>query len=88
MFNNYKRFLICRRYEKDIWGYIISKHKTVNLGRIKARPNVENVPHLAKKKRLLQDFSKKLSATGFRVLSFSFEIIRRMKKRRPRKMKN
>jgi len=52
------------------------------------RPNVENVPHLAKKKRLLQDFSKRLSATGFRVLSFSFEIIRRMKKRRPRKMKN
>jgi len=76
MFNNYKRFLICRRYEKDIWGYIISKHKTINLGRIKIRPNVENVPHLAKKKRLLQDFSKRLSISGFKVLNFSFEIIR------------
>lgn len=64
MYNNKKRFLICRRYEKDIWGYIISKHKTINLARIKVRPNIENVPNLAKKKRLLQDFSKKLAATG------------------------
>jgi len=64
MYHNSKRFLICRRYEKDIWGYIISKHKTVNLARIKVRPNIENVPNLAKKKRLLQDFSKKLGLTG------------------------
>lgn len=88
MFSSYKPFLLCRRYDKDIWGYVVSKHKTVNLARTKVRPNVENVPHLAKKKWLLQDFSKKLSVTGFWVLNFSFEIIRWMKKRRPRKMKN
>lgn len=50
MFSSYKKFLICRRYEKDIWGQITSKHKIVNLARVKVRPNVENVPHLAKNK--------------------------------------
>lgn len=88
MFNSYKWFLVCRRYEKDIWGYIITKHKTVNLSWIKVWPNVENVPHLAKKKWLLQDFSKKLNISGLKILNFSFEIIRWMKKRKPRKMKN
>ena len=58
MFFGYKRFLICKRYEKDIWGYLTAKHKTVNFGRTKVRPNVEDVPHLNKKKRLLQDFAK------------------------------
>lgn len=88
MFNSYRRFLLCRRYQKDIWGYVISKHKTVNFAWVKVWPNVENVPHLAKKKWLLQDFSKKLSVTGFWILGFSFEIIRRMKKKWPWKMKN
>lgn len=31
MFSSYKKFLICRRYEKDIWGQVTSKHKIVNL---------------------------------------------------------
>ena len=88
MFNSYRWFLLCRRYQKDIWGYIISKHKTVNYAWIKVRPNVENVPHLAKKKWLVQDISKWLNALGFRALGFSFEILGRMKKTRPWKMKN
>ena len=88
MFKIFKKFLVCWWYEKDIWGYIIAKHKNANLARTKVRPNIENVPHLAKKKRLLQDFSKWLSSSGFWVLNFSFEIIRRMKKRKPWKMKN
>lgn len=88
MFNSYRRFLLCRRYQKDIWGYIIGKHKTVNFAWVKVWPNVEDVPHLAKKKWLLQDVSKRLSATGFWFLGFSFEIIRRMKKKWPWKMKN
>lgn len=88
MFSSYRRFLLCWRYQKDIWGYIISKHKTVNYARIKVWPNVENVPHLAKKKRLVQDISKRLNALGFRALGFSFEIIWWMKKWWPWKMKN
>jgi hypothetical protein len=35
MFSSYKKFLICKRYEKDIWGQIISKHKIANLARTK-----------------------------------------------------
>lgn len=88
MFSTYKRFSICRRYEKDIWGYIISKHKIINLAWTKVWPDVENVPHLAKWKWLLQDFSKWLGNTSFWALNFSFEIIRWMKKWWPRKMKN
>lgn len=80
MFASYRRFLICWRYQKDIWGYVISKHKTVNFAWVKVWPNVENVPHLAKKKWLVQEFSKWLSLTGFWALGFSFEIIWWMKK--------
>lgn len=88
MFANYKPFLICWRYDKDIWGHVISKHKTVNLARVKVRPDVENVPHLTKKKRLLQDFTKRISTGGLWILNFSFEIIQRIKKKRSKKMKN
>jgi len=88
MIKSYKKFLVCRWYDKDIWGYVIAKHKTVNLGWIKVWPNIENVPHLAKKKWLLQDFSKWLSSSGLWILNFSFETIWWMKKKRSKKMKN
>jgi hypothetical protein len=45
-----KKFLLCRKYEKDIWGDVTARHKTINLGRTKVRPNVANVPHLIKNK--------------------------------------
>lgn len=83
-----KKFLLCRRYDKDIWGDVTARHKTINLGWIKTWPNVANVPHLAKKKRLLEDFHKRLLIRNVWVLTFSFEIIWRMKKWWPKKMKN
>ena len=82
-----KKFLLCWRYEKDIWGDVTAWHKTINLGRIKARPNVNNVPHLSKGWRLLQDFHKRLLIWNVWVLTFSFEIIRRMKKKNDEKWK-
>jgi ribosomal protein S4 len=83
-----KKFLLCRKYEKDIWGDVTTRHKTINLGWIKARPNVANVPHLIKNKWLLQDFHKWLLIKNVWLLTFSFEIVRRMKKKWPKKMKN
>jgi len=76
MIKTYKKFLMCRRYEKDIWGYIIAKHKKINLARIKTRPNPENLPHMKKKKRFLQDILKPSKFLNLKDLSFSFEIAR------------
>jgi hypothetical protein len=76
-----KNFLLCRKYEKDIWGDTTVRHKMSNFARLKLKKLLFKLNSFAKGNKGLKDFQKRLLIKNVKLLTFSFEIVKRVKKK-------
>lgn len=67
-----KKYLLCSRYNKDIWGKVLTTHKSSNFRKSKIKASILKI--FGKNKRLLEGISKNSILKNSDSLNYSFEI--------------
>ena len=80
-----KKYFLCSRYNKDIWGKVTTIHKTSNFWKSKIWGLVLKM--FGKWKRLLENLGKNSVMRGANFLNFSFEIVKKIHKKRRKQYK-